>query len=90
MATDDVGNAGETGGARRLKRWQRLTVELMVVGYAGFYLCRSNLSATMPMIIDDLARQGDRRRTRRRSGSASGRSRWGRSPMRWASSPRGA
>ena len=30
----------------------------MVVGYAGFYLCRSNLSATMPLIIDDLAARG--------------------------------
>ena len=31
----------------------------MVVGYAGFYLCRSNLSATMPLIIDDLVAAGD-------------------------------
>jgi sugar phosphate permease len=44
--------------ATRLARWQGLTVGLMVVGYAGFYLCRSNLSATLPLIIDDLARRG--------------------------------
>ena len=35
-----------------------LTVGLMVVGYAGFYLCRSDLSATMPLIIEDLSRRG--------------------------------
>jgi sugar phosphate permease len=55
MATDDV---GEKAGAARLKGWQGLTVGLMVVGYAGFYLCRSNLATTMPMIIRDLARHG--------------------------------
>ena len=44
--------------ATRLKLWQGLTVGLMVVGYAGYYLCRSNLSATMPLIIDDLAARG--------------------------------
>ncbi len=30
----------------------------MVVGYAGFYLCRSDLSATMPLIIEDLSHRG--------------------------------
>jgi OPA family glycerol-3-phosphate transporter-like MFS transporter len=44
--------------ATRLKRWQWLTVGLMVVGYAGYYLCRSNLSATMPLITDDLLAHG--------------------------------
>jgi sugar phosphate permease len=55
MATDDV---GEKAGAARLKGWQALTVGLMVVGYAGFYLCRSNLSATMTMNVKDLAKRG--------------------------------
>ena len=59
MATGDVdADAGRTDHRRRLKGWQGLTVGLMVVGYAGFYLCRSNLSATMPLIIDDLAQRG--------------------------------
>ena len=44
--------------AARLARRQGLTVALMVTGYAGFYLCRSDLPATMPLIIDDLARRG--------------------------------
>ena len=55
MATGDA-DAGEQ--AARLKGRQALTVGLMVVGYAGFYLCRSDLSATMPLIIEDLARRG--------------------------------
>ena len=30
----------------------------MVAGYAGYYLCRSNLSVCIPLIRDDLVRQG--------------------------------
>src|SRR5262249_1748037 len=30
----------------------------MVAGYAGYYLCRSNLSVTLPLIIDDLVSRG--------------------------------
>ncbi len=56
MTTRDADAGAEAG--RRLARWRRLTVALMVLGYAGFYLCRSNLSATMPLIIDDLAGRG--------------------------------
>jgi OPA family glycerol-3-phosphate transporter-like MFS transporter len=41
-----------------LIRWQRATVILMVAGYAGYYLCRSNLSVCIPLIRDDLVRQG--------------------------------
>ncbi len=44
--------------AARLALRQGLTVALMVIGYAGFYLCRSDLSATTPLIIDDWARHG--------------------------------
>jgi OPA family glycerol-3-phosphate transporter-like MFS transporter len=42
----------------RLRRWQSLTVILLVFGYAGYYLCRSNFSVTLPLIIDDLATKG--------------------------------
>jgi sugar phosphate permease len=42
----------------RLRRRQSLTVALLVFGYAGYYLCRSNFSVTMPLIIDDLATRG--------------------------------
>jgi OPA family glycerol-3-phosphate transporter-like MFS transporter len=59
MATDDADAIADGGEqATRLKRWQWLTVGLMVVGYAGYYLCRSNLSATMPSITEDLVARG--------------------------------
>jgi OPA family glycerol-3-phosphate transporter-like MFS transporter len=38
----------------RLLVWQIATVGLMVVGYSGYYLCRSNFSATLPLIVADL------------------------------------
>jgi OPA family glycerol-3-phosphate transporter-like MFS transporter len=43
---------------RRLLRWQILTVILLVSGYTGFYVCRSNFSVTLPLIINDLVARG--------------------------------
>src|SRR5262245_4968627 len=48
----------DEGQSYRLRRWQALTVILIVFGYAGYYLCRSNFSVTLPLIIDDLAAGG--------------------------------
>lgn len=42
----------------RLVRWQAATIALLVTGYAGYYLCRSNLSVAMPYIVKDLVRDG--------------------------------
>jgi OPA family glycerol-3-phosphate transporter-like MFS transporter len=42
----------------RLAMWRLLTLGLMVVGYSGYYLCRSNFSVTMPLLIQDLQSQG--------------------------------
>ncbi|HUI82173.1 MAG TPA: MFS transporter [Bryobacteraceae bacterium] len=42
----------------QLAKWQTVNVVLLVVGYAGYYLCRSNLSVTMPLIIRELAGRG--------------------------------
>jgi len=42
----------------RLLRWQVLTVSLMVIGYSGYYLCRSNFSVALPMIIQELGTRG--------------------------------
>ncbi len=42
----------------RYARWRTLTVALLVVGYAGYYLCRSDLSVAMPLLIADLSRRG--------------------------------
>jgi sugar phosphate permease len=44
--------------AMRLRGWQGLTVGLMVLGYAGFYLCRSNLSVSLLKIADELTTRG--------------------------------
>jgi sugar phosphate permease len=46
------------GPEAQLRARQYLTVALLVVGYAGYYLCRSNLSVTMTLITSDLVAQG--------------------------------
>src|SRR5262249_9763061 len=46
-------------GARRgpsAAAWR--TAALLVVGYAGYYLCRSNLSVSIPLIVADFAARG--------------------------------
>jgi sugar phosphate permease len=43
---------------KRLLRWQILLLVLIVVSYAGFYLCRSNLSVTLPLLKEQLIAQG--------------------------------
>jgi sugar phosphate permease len=45
-------------GEARLRRRQALTVSLMVSGYTGYYLCRSNFSVGLPQIIEELAARG--------------------------------
>lgn len=42
----------------RLRAYQRLLIALMVVGYAGYYLCRSDLSVATPLLIGELKGQG--------------------------------
>jgi OPA family glycerol-3-phosphate transporter-like MFS transporter len=42
----------------RLRVWQGLTLTLLVVGYSGYYLCRSNLSVCQPLIEADLIARG--------------------------------
>lgn len=37
----------------KLRLWQRITLALMIVGYAGYYLCRSNLSIVSPVLIKE-------------------------------------
>jgi OPA family glycerol-3-phosphate transporter-like MFS transporter len=41
-----------------MRKWQILTVALMVTGYAGYYLCRSDLAVAMPLIIAEMGRNG--------------------------------
>jgi sugar phosphate permease len=44
--------------ARRFRLWQFITVSLLITGYAGYYLCRSDLSVAMPLLIEELSRHG--------------------------------
>jgi sugar phosphate permease len=41
-----------------LWRWQVLTVSMLVLGYAGYYLCRSDYSVALPLIIAEMAARG--------------------------------
>jgi len=45
-------------GSPRLGRWQAITVGYLVLGYSGYYFCRSNLSVSIPYIIDELKARG--------------------------------
>ncbi len=42
-----------TPEARRLRTWQGVTLGALFVGYAGYYLCRSNLSVATPLILEE-------------------------------------
>lgn len=42
----------------RFVRWRALTVALIVTGYAGYYLCRSDLAVAMPLLIGEMAARG--------------------------------
>jgi OPA family glycerol-3-phosphate transporter-like MFS transporter len=43
---------------RAFTLWQACTVALIAAGYAGYYLCRSDLSVAMPLLIADLVNRG--------------------------------
>ena len=45
-------------GSPRLRVWQRITIALLLVGYAGYYLCRSDLSVATPLLIKTFGAQG--------------------------------
>jgi OPA family glycerol-3-phosphate transporter-like MFS transporter len=42
----------------RLRRWQMITVGSLCVGYAGYYLCRSNLSVVTPLLLEEFGPSG--------------------------------
>jgi OPA family glycerol-3-phosphate transporter-like MFS transporter len=44
--------------ASTITRWHVLTVSLLVLGYSGYYFCRSDLSVVMPLLIRDLGQHG--------------------------------
>jgi sugar phosphate permease len=41
-----------------LARWQRVTLGTLLVGYAGYYLCRSDFSVALPLLAAELAERG--------------------------------
>ena len=48
----------QTAHAEALRRGQMLTVALLLIGYAGYYLCRVHLSITTPLLIAEFHNQG--------------------------------
>ena len=42
----------------RLRRWQSITVGSLIIGYAGYYICRSNFSVATPLLLDQFGAQG--------------------------------
>jgi OPA family glycerol-3-phosphate transporter-like MFS transporter len=38
--------------------WRSVTLALMIAGYAGYYLCRSNFSVAAPMLIQEMGARG--------------------------------
>jgi len=45
-------------GSAVFTRWHLLTVSLLVLGYSGYYFCRSDLSVVLPLLIKDLGAHG--------------------------------
>ena len=43
---------------RSKRRWQAVTLLSLVVGYAGYYVCRSNLSVATPLLLDAFGEEG--------------------------------
>lgn len=43
---------------KRLLHWQVVTVLVMLLGYSGYYLCRSNFSVALPLIASELVVRG--------------------------------
>jgi OPA family glycerol-3-phosphate transporter-like MFS transporter len=43
---------------RSKRRWQAITLLSLVVGYAGYYVCRSNLSVATPLLLDAFGEEG--------------------------------
>lgn len=48
----------EPGSKAKFTFWHGATVALLVLGYSGYYFCRSDLSVVLPALIKDLAQHG--------------------------------
>ena len=58
MTRDAATDRGVTSARSSLARWQAVTITMLVLGYAGYYLCRSDYSVALPLIIKDLRSRG--------------------------------
>src|SRR5262245_23986906 len=45
-------------GPDRLRRWQMTTAGTLLAGYAGYYVCRSNLSVVAPELVREFGSRG--------------------------------
>src|ERR1700761_476878 len=50
--------AAPSSEAPAFTRWHLLTIVLLVLGYSGYYFCRSDFSVALPLLKQDLARHG--------------------------------
>lgn len=56
---DAIPHAAVTSSeAPAFTRWHLLTITLLVLGYSGYYFCRSDFSVALPLLKLDLARRG--------------------------------
>ena len=55
---DDATRSLSAADAPAFTRWHLLTIALLVLGYSGYYFCRSDFSVALPLIKQDLARHG--------------------------------
>ena len=44
---------GSPASPAKLTRWQIITIIMLTLGYAGYYLCRVHLSICTPVMIED-------------------------------------
>src|SRR5262249_45658826 len=47
----------------RTRRWQGITLATLFVGYAGYYICRTNLAVATPLMLDEYGPDGVTERT---------------------------
>ena len=45
-------------GERLARRWRLITAGTLLAGYSGYYICRSNLSVTAPLLLDEFGGSG--------------------------------